>query len=78
VGATCTGSTGQRLFEERLIAFGRKTDLEGKCVKEFVPELRGFDAPYIYEPWRAPVADQRRWGCVVRGDGSLESGGSGG
>jgi cryptochrome len=41
------------------VAFGRKTDTEGKFVKHFVPELEHYDHKYIYEPWKAPIADQR-------------------
>jgi cryptochrome len=33
-----------------LVAFGRKTDAEGKFVKHFVPELEHYDHKYIYEP----------------------------
>jgi cryptochrome len=54
------------------IAFGRKTDMEGKFVKHFVPELEDFDQKYIYEPWKAPIADQKRWGCLIKGDGRME------
>jgi cryptochrome len=39
-------------------------------VRHFVPELEAFDDKYIYEPHKAPVADQKKWGCVVRGDGT--------
>ncbi len=35
-----------------------------------MPELKDFPAKYIYEPWKAPVVDQKRAGCLVRGDGS--------
>lgn len=50
------------------IAFGRKWDPAGDFVRRYVPELRDFDAKYIYEPWKAPVADQKRWGCLVKWD----------
>ena len=51
------------------IAFGKKWDPEGLFVKKYVPELAGFDKKYIYEPWKAPVVDQKKWGCLVKGDG---------
>ena len=44
-------------------------------VKRFVPELAAFPKKYVYEPWRAPVADQKRWGCLIRGEGQGEGGG---
>lgn len=37
-----------------------------------MPELKDFPAKCIYEPWKAPVADQKKAGCLVRGDGSGE------
>jgi cryptochrome len=54
------------------VAFGRKTDVEGKFVKRFVPELENYDKKYIYEPWKAPIADQKRWGCLIKGGSSVE------
>ncbi|KAF2729186.1 Cryptochrome/photolyase FAD-binding domain-containing protein [Polyplosphaeria fusca] len=52
------------------IAFPQKWDKEGAFVKRYVPELEKFSAKYIYEPWKAPIADQRGWGCMIKGDGS--------
>lgn len=51
-------------------------------MRKYVPELKHFSDKYIYEPWKAPIADQKAWGCVVRGDGgyadAMEGVGSGG
>ena len=52
------------------ITFPKKTDINGDFVRHFVPELKNFDKKYIYEPWKAPIADQKKWGCLVKGDGS--------
>jgi len=52
------------------IAFPKKTDTNGDFVRHFVPELKDFDKKYIYEPWKAPIADQKKWGCVIKGDGT--------
>ncbi|KAG9201693.1 hypothetical protein G6514_005502 [Epicoccum nigrum] len=52
------------------IAFPQKWDKEGNFVRKFVPELEHFPQKYIYEPWKAPIADQKKWGCVIKGDGS--------
>jgi cryptochrome len=52
------------------ITFGKKWDPEGNLIRRYCPELAKFDKKYIYEPWRAPIADQRKWGCRVTGDGS--------
>lgn len=56
------------------IAFPQKTDKEGNFVREYVPELKHFDKKFIYEPWKAPIVDQKKWGCLVKGDGGAEEG----
>ena len=52
------------------VAFPKKWDKEGRFVKHFVPELKNYPEKYIYEPHKAPIADQKKWGCVIKGDGS--------
>lgn len=52
------------------ISFGKKWDPEGHFVRKYVPELKDFDKKYIYEPWKAPIADQKKWKCLISGDGS--------
>jgi cryptochrome len=52
------------------IVFPQKWDKEGHFVRKYVPELEHFDKKYIYEPWKAPIVDQKKWGCLVRGDGT--------
>ncbi|KAG8463402.1 hypothetical protein KFE25_004913 [Diacronema lutheri] len=47
------------------VAFGRKYDPDGAYVRKYVPELARFPKKYIYEPWRAPIADQNKAGCRV-------------
>ena len=54
------------------IAFPKKTDSSGKFVRHFCPELAKFPDKYIYEPWKAPIADQKKAGCLIKGDGSGE------
>lgn len=39
-------------------------------MRHFVPELAKFDKKYIYEPHKAPIADQKKWGCLIKGDGT--------
>ena len=56
------------------VSFPQKTDKEGAFVRHYVPELKDFDKKYIYEPWKAPIPDQKKWGCVIRGDGGYENG----
>ena len=41
-------------------------------LKNFVPGLEKFGQKYIYKPWKVPIADQKRWGCVIKGDGSVQ------
>lgn len=52
------------------VAFPKKWDPEGAFVRRYVPELKAFDKKYIYEPHKAPIVDQKRWGCVIKGDGT--------
>ena len=52
------------------VAFPKKTDSSGKFVRHFCPELAKYPDKYIYEPWRAPIADQKKAGCIIKGNGS--------
>jgi cryptochrome len=54
------------------IAFPQKTDKEGKFVRRYVPELRNLDKKYIYEPWKTPLADQKKAGVKIQGDGRVD------
>ncbi len=54
------------------VAFPKKWDKEGRFVKRYVPELNELDSKYIYEPWKAPIADQKRAGVRIQGDGNVE------
>ncbi|KAI9727652.1 MAG: hypothetical protein M1828_005880 [Chrysothrix sp. TS-e1954] len=56
------------------VAFGQKWDKDGSYIRRYVPELAKFDRKYIYEPWRAPIPDQKKWGCLIQGDGGAEAG----
>ncbi|KAJ6135226.1 hypothetical protein N7512_000386 [Penicillium capsulatum] len=55
------------------VAFGKKWDPQGELIRRYCPELAQFDKKYIYEPWKAPIADQKKWGCRVTGDGKPSS-----
>jgi cryptochrome len=57
------------------IAFPQKWDKEGAFVRRYVPELKGLDKKYIYEPWKAPLAHQRKAGVRIQGDGKEETDG---
>ncbi|ENI09520.1 hypothetical protein COCC4DRAFT_78608 [Bipolaris maydis ATCC 48331] len=56
------------------VAFPQKWDKEGNFIRRYVPELAKFDKKYIYEPHKAPIADQKKWGCLIKGDGTAGSG----
>lgn len=56
------------------IAFGKKWDPNGDFIRRYVPELAKFDKKFIYEPWKAPIADQKKWGCRVTNDDSAAGG----
>jgi cryptochrome len=52
------------------ISFPKKWDANGDFVRKYVPELAKYDKKYIYEPHKAPIADQKKWGCLIKGDGT--------
>lgn len=52
------------------VAFGKKWDPEGHFIRKYVPELKEYDKKYVYEPHKAPISDQKKWGCQVKGDGT--------
>ena len=37
-------------------------------MRHWLPQLAKFPAKYIYEPWKAPIADQRAAGCLIGTD----------
>lgn len=47
------------------VTFGKKYDPNGDFVRKFVPELKDFPAKWIYEPWKAPIADQKQANCRI-------------
>ncbi|SPJ74644.1 related to Deoxyribodipyrimidine photolyase [Fusarium torulosum] len=51
------------------VAFGQKWDKEGNFIRRYVPELKNMNSKYIYEPWKAPLLDQKKAGVRVKGDG---------
>lgn len=54
------------------VAFGKKWDPDGDYIRKFVPELKDMPKKYIYEPHKAPIADQKKAGVRIDGDGSQE------
>lgn len=54
------------------IAFPKKWDKGGAFVRKYVPELEKYGEKYIYEPWKAPLVDQKRWGCLIKGDEDMK------
>lgn len=51
------------------IQFPKKTDKEGAFVRKYCPELKDLPTKYIYEPWKAPLQDQKKAGVRITGDG---------
>lgn len=54
------------------VAFGKKWDPEGDYIRKYVPELKDVPKKFIYEPHKAPIADQKKAGVRIDGDGSEE------
>lgn len=66
---SCTAFFAQYFRCYSPVSFGQKWDKKGDFIRRWVPELRNLDAKYIYEPWKAPLQDQKRAGVRVTGDG---------
>jgi cryptochrome len=50
------------------IAFGKKTDPEGKFIKKYCPELKNYPSGSIYEPWKVSLENQKKYGCIIGKD----------
>ena len=50
------------------VAFPKKWDKNGDYVRHWLPQLAKLPAKYIYEPWKAPIADQKAAGCIIGKD----------
>jgi cryptochrome len=50
------------------VAFPQKYDKDGAYVRKWLPQLKDFPAKYIYEPWKAPIADQKKANCIIGQD----------
>lgn len=61
----CTLNIHPSIHHHSPVAFGKKYDKEGVYIKQYLPILSKYPAKYIFEPWKAPIADQRKWGCVI-------------
>ncbi|KAI9804859.1 MAG: hypothetical protein M1825_001228 [Sarcosagium campestre] len=68
---SCTAFFAQFYRVYSPTAFPQKWDKRGDFVRKYVPELKDYPDKYIYEPWRCPIADQRKAGCLIQGDGSV-------
>jgi cryptochrome len=51
------------------VAFPQKWDKDGDFVRRYVPELQNMDKKFIYEPCKAPIADQKKAGVRIQGNG---------
>ena len=67
---SCTAFFSQFFRCYSPVAFPKKWDKHGAFVRRYVPELANLDEKYIYEPWKAPLADQKKAGVKIQGDGS--------
>ncbi|KAH8737792.1 FAD binding domain of DNA photolyase-domain-containing protein [Ilyonectria robusta] len=69
---SCTAFFSQYFRCYSPIAFGQKWDKQGNFIRRWVPELNGMDEKYIYEPWKAPLLDQKKAGVRIKGNGLTE------
>jgi cryptochrome len=66
---SCTAFFAQYYRCYSPISFGQKWDKDGELIRKYVPELKDLDKKYIYEPWKAPIQDQKKAGVRVQGNG---------
>ncbi|PHH88627.1 hypothetical protein CDD83_7285 [Cordyceps sp. RAO-2017] len=66
---SCTAFFAQYFRCYSPVSFGQKWDKKGDFIRRWVPELKHLDAKFIYEPWKAPIQDQKKAGVRVTGDG---------
>ncbi|KAG9241661.1 cryptochrome-2 [Calycina marina] len=66
---SCTAFYAQYYRCYSPIVFPQKTDKDGAFVIRYCPELKDLPAKYIYEPWKAPLQDQKKAGVRITGDG---------
>ncbi|KAK4054503.1 hypothetical protein OIV83_000997 [Microbotryomycetes sp. JL201] len=48
--------------------YGQKSDKSGALIRKYCPELDGFPDKYIYEPWKASEAEQKKAKCIIGKD----------
>lgn len=46
-------------------SFGKKTDPNGDYIRKWLPQFKDMPKTYIYSPWEAPIAVQRKVGVIV-------------
>ena len=47
------------------VSRSHKRVVQGKFIREFVPELAKMPSKYIYAPWTAPKEAQKAAGCII-------------
>lgn len=62
---SCTAFFAQYYRCYSPVSFPQKWDKEGAFVRKWVPELKDVGAKYIYEPWKAPIADLKKAGVKL-------------
>lgn len=70
---SCTAFFTQYFRMYSPVSFPQKWDKNGDFVRHWVPELKDLPAKYIYEPWKAPLLDQKQAGVRITGDGLSSS-----
>ncbi|XP_075231989.1 circadian regulator cryptochrome isoform X2 [Lycorma delicatula] len=47
------------------VNYGRRFDPYGEYVKRYIPEISRLPVEFLYEPWKAPLEVQEKYGCVI-------------
>lgn len=73
---SCTAFFSQYFRMYSPISFPQKWDKNGDFVRHWVPELKDLPSKYIYEPWKAPLPDQKSAGVRITGNGLTQPDGA--
>ncbi|XP_064121732.1 cryptochrome-1-like [Macrobrachium nipponense] len=50
------------------VNYGRRVEPTGDYIRRYVPEIANFPQEYIFEPWLAPLAIQKKYNCIIGKD----------
>ena len=79
----CSAKRGYVSRQQKEIGLGKRKGLScskqdirasSHCIRGCMREGGNDRHRTRHEPWKAPIADQKKWGCLIRGDGGYSQG----